>query len=373
MDSIRLLLILLIFSTAACDSAESVVEEDTTATRAVLTLEDAESPEPVSWSAENAVGLTGGATLENDTLALSAGATFSGAFEFFGPGGKNLNQRIRGEAERYQIFYEVSGLESMRVKVEDTETDYGGNQFGINLPVGLRISITTPVTQTPQTGTLRVRIGYFANGQKNGFTLTVDPINDFIIPVRIVPVVPPPEPPPPSVVTMFRLDLARQDDLKSISVTAEDSIEGLDLNGGEALPGQLDIEVCERDSVDVEFECSDASELTVFQNEHYTGRVTVVDRVSGEDFTEHVRSNQEEYRIFYELQFSPTGLTYDQDANGLPVGLEIDWKLPTGIQIGGGRLIIRMHEYNPDAGGDKVNNTPSATIVHFRTRFNLDR
>lgn len=168
----------------------------------------------------------------------------------------------------------------------------------------------------------------------------------------------------------FRLEMIRQDELKTITVSAERPF-GLNISGAQIEADLLDIDVCERDSVEDEFACANAEALNVVQGEHFTGEVTVGDGESGEGFIDHVRSNREAFRIFYDLPFYPTGLTYDRDANGLPVGLEIDWKLPINIQIGNGRLTFRLLEYDPESGGDKANNKPTATFMHFWIGFNL--
>ena len=72
----------------------------------------------------------------------------------------------------------------------DVETDYGPNTFGEDLPVGLAFLVGVAESASA-TGQIRVRVGEYLPGRKNGTSLVVEPVVDVALPYRLAGMAPP--------------------------------------------------------------------------------------------------------------------------------------------------------------------------------------
>jgi hypothetical protein len=118
--------------------------------------------EKVVRAAANEVGVI----QEVDTLRLTSGTTYEGQItlrnRFMD---EDVTAEIKDEAESHRFFFFVRGLAGIAVNPTDRESDYGPNDEGEDLPVGLQFTLTTE-RNAAGNGTLRVQLAHYANGPK---------------------------------------------------------------------------------------------------------------------------------------------------------------------------------------------------------------
>ena len=170
----------------ACDSTEPDDEgpgDEELITRVVLTLTG--GGQTVTATANDPDG--DGTDFQIDTITLTAGTTYTGSVELADDiNGEDITEEIEDEAEEHQFFYTVGGGVAGRVTVTitDSETDYGSNEVGDDLPVGLAFEIAV-TDGGAASGTLRVILSHFDDDPKDGMTMSDETDIDVTFPVNI--------------------------------------------------------------------------------------------------------------------------------------------------------------------------------------------
>ena len=171
---------------AACDSNEPDDEgpgEEELITRVVLTLTG--GGQTVTATANDPDG--DGTNFQIDTINLAAGTTYTGSVELSDDiNGEDITEEIEEEAEEHQFFYTVGGGVAGRVTVTitDSETDYGSNEVGDDLPVGLAFEIAV-TDGGAASGTLQVILSHYDEGPKDGINMSDETDIDVTFPVSI--------------------------------------------------------------------------------------------------------------------------------------------------------------------------------------------
>ncbi|NNE35638.1 MAG: hypothetical protein HKN13_10395, partial [Rhodothermales bacterium] len=357
-----LLLVSLIW-TPGCDSGDP---GDTLGliTRIQLSLGSAEPPLSATASVRGVDGLGTGATIVTDTLLLQLGVTYEGTIRLFGAGDRDVTSTVENEAENYQIFYTIEGATGVAVTVTDVESDYGPNTFGEDLRVGLAFRVIVS-ENAPAEGRISVRAGEFAQGRKNGLTLTVEPVVDVVVPFRVGSGAPITGPGSTETITRAELSLARIDGTHTWTINAESS-GGLNLGPNE-VPGSLTIESCETDNGAVT--CTDRDTL-VLRPGIYQGSWDLHD--SDVVLNDEISEEGVWHRFFHAVNFGDAFSDYDLDGSGLPLGLRFRMDAPEGVIIGSGSFGVRLGHFNPDAGEVKgEENEPAAFDMQYRIPMQL--
>ena len=171
---------------AACDSNEPDDEgpgDEELITRIVLTLTG--GGQTVTATANDPDG--DGTNFQIDTINLTAGTTYTGSFGIFDDiNGEDITEEIEEEAEEHQVFFTVGGGVAGRVTVTitDRETDYGSNEVGADLPVGLAFEIAV-TDGGAASGTLRVIQSHYDDAPKDGVNMSDETDFDITFPVNI--------------------------------------------------------------------------------------------------------------------------------------------------------------------------------------------
>ncbi len=341
-----------------CDSGDT---EDAVGSvnRIQLSLESEDGGHTAQASVRSDGDLSAGSIVVADTLVLRLGTLYGGGLRLFGRDNRDVTPAIEQEAESFQIFYSVENAAGVGITVSDVESDYGTNSFGEDLPVGLGFALG--VTEDASlSGQVRVRVGEFPPGRKNGQTLTVDPIVDTVLPFRVEAAAGTPGPGDPESITQAVLAMESADGLLTWTVTAA-SASGLDL-GPDRVPGDLEIVRCEHAVGAVA--CRDESALTL-QGGVYDGHWTLLDDDGG--LNEQIEQEGEWHQLFQSVNFSDAFSDFDLDRLGLPLGLRFTLTVPVGVIIANGRLTVALAHFDPAIGEIKTGQNESSQYdMQFR-------
>ena len=350
LTSSLLVLGVLILLPLGCDSSDPE-EEEVLITRVELLLLRTDVPdeaERIIASVQGDQGLMAGASIAADTLRFVPGTTYEGRIDLFDAAGQNITGQVRQEAENYQLFYTPEGANGIGVVVTDVESDYGGNEFGGDLRVGLAYTITV-LEEAPggDNGHLRLQVGQFGSGRKNGSTLTVAPIVDVRLPMVIVAPPVPVGPGTPEPITRAVLTLARTDGTETWTASVE-SLGGLGL-GENITPSSLEIEMCAIDTGGTAT-CTDEEVIMLVEGE-YEGQWDLFDEATGTQLNEEITAEADWHQFFYSVNFGPNPFTFqDTDSNGLPLGLSFLLTVPRGVGVLGGSFTVNLRHYDPARG-----------------------
>lgn len=142
-------------------------------TTVVLTLTDAANPASAvsaTWRDLDGDG-PGQPTIE--TLGLKAGTTYhgriAGLLDETRTPAEDLAAEVRDEAEEHQFFFTPAGGIANRITVTltDRESDYGPNEIGADLPVGLAFDLVVSAGAAAD-GVLNVVLSHYDEGPKTG-------------------------------------------------------------------------------------------------------------------------------------------------------------------------------------------------------------
>jgi hypothetical protein len=157
-----LLLLGLTVTVAACDSTEPDpgAGEGELITRVVLTLtpQGGGTAATATYNDANRNGLIEAG--EFTTLALRAGATYSGTVTFASPD-EDVTAEVRAEAEAHQVLYTPGGGAAGRLTITVTDRDRN------SLPLGLQFTAAVS-GGTAATGTLRVVLSHYEGVKQAG-------------------------------------------------------------------------------------------------------------------------------------------------------------------------------------------------------------
>ncbi|NNF04344.1 MAG: type 1 periplasmic binding fold superfamily protein [Rhodothermales bacterium] len=174
-----LLIAILGFTAAACDSAEPDDDgagEEELITRIVLTLTSGD--DTYMFEASDPDG--DGTDFQIGTLSLPADAVYSGTVEVYDDvNDENLTDEIREEDDEHQFFFETGGADASRLAVTVDDTDENG------LPVGLEYTLTVSAGE-PGEATLRVILSHYDDEPKDGVNRSDETDVDVTFPVSIL-------------------------------------------------------------------------------------------------------------------------------------------------------------------------------------------
>ena len=259
-----------------------------------------------------------------DTLQVLRGNNYEGFVRFFDQDGKDITVEVRTQKENRQIFYTLRGTEGVSVQVVDKESEYGRNEFGESLPVGLRFILFVPLGFKESRGVMRFQLVEFPNQVKNGInaqggTTTID----FDLPIVIDPL---PGPQSLDLITRAVLTMEPSDDSGARTATFVN-------------PDGLHLGAIETDT------------LRLQTATRYAGRIQLFNDRTGEEFTEQIRVDAAFYQFFYRV-LSFGALNLDTDENGLPFGQTFTYDL--GRASGFNTNFVRLEQFDPNFGAEKA-------------------
>lgn len=314
-----------------CDTNGS--EQEPTLARAELTLVPASGLGFEYPSIRFNLALNAEASASSDTLKIFHGTSYEGFLKFFDDAGSTATFSISGAAENSQVFYRIDGIPSLDLRVTDKESDYGSNTFGDDLPVGLGYLLASQLGSQGGEGRLHIQVVDFPSQVKNGQNANGgNTVADFTIPL-VIQAVPGPnllhQPITRAIITME--PLPNQSDTVVRVATASN-------------PAGLHLGTATADS------------LKLMTTTQYRGRIQFFDDQADKEITDAIQADANYYQIVYNI-FLPDSpgfgrLELDQDANGLPLGLEFTFVLPNGSSANGIRS-IQLYQYDPNLGEQK--------------------
>ncbi len=275
-------------------------------------------------------------TISFDTLSVRRGFDYEGFVRFFDQDGRDITSMVRTKKEERQIFYTLRDVEGVTIRVADKENEYGRNEFGENLPVGLRFYLFVPLGFRGSRGEMRVQLVAFPNQVKNGVNAQGGETKiDFDLPLVVNPL---PGPQALDQITRAVLTLEPLDGSQAQTVTA-------------ANPAGLHLGAVEVDTLRVE------------PDKLYTGRIELFNDATGEELTDQIRADAAYYQFSYDV-FHDEWLDLDVDENGLPFGQAFTYDL-RGRRIFRGGL-VRLVQYEPNFGGEKGLSESGQVVMEFR-------
>lgn len=303
--------------------------------------------EPLSVT-EVQLDLEGAATAA-DTLSLAPGSSYTGFVRLADASGIGATDRVRGDPEEWQVFYDLEGLGGVEFEVNDTETDYRHDSPDPDMPVGLAYALETGDDTQGVSGSIRVRIVGFQPGIKTGVNASGGTVvADFRLPVEVVAL-----PRPSSLfrpITRAEVTIDPGGGADPITIVAENP-DGLHLGA----VGQVDSLLLATDHV-------------------YPGQIRTFRDVVLEDVTPAIREEAVFHRFEYEIfsQIPSTTLTLEPDGRGLPFGQTFRFDIPSGLRANG-EASIRLRQYDPNLGNVKGDEAAVVgTIVEFTVPFRYE-
>ncbi len=358
-----LALVVLVLLPFGCDSS-SLDEEEVLIIRVELRLLRTDGAEPVVASVQGDEGLMAGAPTVADTLRLVSGATYEGRVEMFDATGQDITGQVRQEAENHQLFYTLEGTNGIGVVVTDVESDYGRNEFGGDLRVGLAYRVTVSEDAPDgDNGRLRLQVGQFGPGRKNGSTLTVEPIVDVRLPILVAAPPTPPGPGDPEPITRAVLRLVRTDGAETWTVTAEGNINVNE----DTVPSSLQIDLCTTDASGTTI-CGEENDL-ILRAGDYEGQWELFDEATGARLNDEITAEADWHQFFYRVNFGIIPFTFqDTDSNGLRLGLSFLLSVPETVLILRGSFRVTLGHFDPTLG-DVKDGQSSSTQHDMRFRM----
>ena len=315
------LVVALSISVAGCDSISG---EDPTFARVDFRLRRVDGEAFITDAAAEArPSFSNQTAIVFDTLRVLRGNDYEGFVRFFDQDGKDITVEVRTQKENRQIFYTLRGTEGVSLRVADKEDEYGRNEFGESLPVGLRFYLFVPLGFRESQGTMRFQFVEFPNQVKNGANAQggITTI-DFDLPLVVDPL---PGPQAPGLITRAVLTLEPSDG-SAVHVATAINPAGLHLGAAE---------------VDT---------LRVEPDKQYSGRIQVFNDQTGAEITDQIRTDAAFYQFFYDI-FNEEWVTLSVDENGLPFGQAFTYDLRGRRTFNEG--FVRLIQYDPNFGGEK--------------------
>lgn len=290
----------------------------------------------VNAAAQARPSFTDQKSISVDTLYVRRGLDYEGIVRFFDQDGQDITSKIRTRKEERQLFYTLRNVEGVTIQVADRENEYGQNEFGENLPVGLRFILFVSLGFRGSRGEMRVQLVAFPNQVKNGVNAQGgETLIDFDLPLVVNPL---PGPEELSLITRAVLTLEPLDGSEAHTATA-------------ANPAGLHLGAVEVDTLRAE------------PDKVYTGRIQVFNDLTGEDLTDQIRADAAYYQFFYDIFFDEF-LDIDVDENGLPFGQTFTYDLIGRRSFRRG--LVRLVQYDPNFGGEKGLSGSGQVVMEFQ-------
>lgn len=103
-----------------------------------------------------------------DTLKFTRGVDYKAEIRLYDDSGNIITGDIRERPEEHQIFLNLSGTDGVSLSITDSEDSYGVDEFGDNLPVGLKFDLNTSLGFRESSGELNIQLVEFPPETKNG-------------------------------------------------------------------------------------------------------------------------------------------------------------------------------------------------------------
>lgn len=292
---------------------------------------------------------------ESDSLYIDPSEEYIGQIDVFDADGTNVTSRIRENAERFQAFYSTPSGSGLTITITDTESSYGGNDFGADLPVGLSFSVDVDEEIERGLTSLTLRLLEFGDRTKSGSATSGEQVAEFVVPIYLdVPIPRIPNEP----ITRTLLTLTRTDMTERWIVEAANTF-GLNL-GQSTTPPNLSITQClpsepsgpptDCDSPNV----LDLTRITLLPGE-YTGSWQLFEMDSGADLTTTIFETGRRHLFTYQNNLPADNLTItDADSSGQPIGLSFAYSVPTNTLVRGSFRVMLTH-FDPAHNETKAN------------------
>lgn len=264
-------------------------------------------------------------TISFDTLSVRRGFDYEGFVRFFDQDGRDITSMVRTKKEERQIFYTLRDVEGVTIRVADKENEYGRNEFGENLPVGLRFYLFVPFGFRGSHGAMRVQLVEFPNQVKNGINAQGGKTKiDFDLPLVVNPL---PGPEELSLITRVVLTM------EPVGGPGDRTVSATAVNPSGLHQGAIEVDTLR------------------FQTEtRYAGRIQLFNDQTGEELTDQILADAVYHQFFYGVLSFGT-LILDTDENGLPFGQEFTYDL--GNVFGFNTSFVRLEQYDPNFGANK--------------------
>ena len=317
------LVVALLISIASCDGITA--EEEPEFARVDFRLRRVDGQAFISSAAAEArPSFSDPASIVFDTLQVLRGNNYEGFVRFFDQDGKDITAEVSTQKENRQIFYTLQGTEGVSISVVDEEREYGRNEFGESLPVGLRFILFVPLDSRESRGAMRFQLVEFPSQVKNGVDARGGMTTvDFDLPIVVDPL---PGPQPLDLITRAVLTMDPSDGSGTRTATIFNP-NGLHL-------GAIEIDT-----------------LRLQMATRYDGRIQLFNDQTGEELTEQIQADAAFYQFFYGV-FSFGTLIMDMDENGFPFGQTFTYDL--GRTSGFNTGFVRLEQYDPNFGAEKV-------------------
>ncbi len=352
---------------AACDS-EPAPEEELPLARIEVRLAPSAGT-LITVSVAGTPDLATGTIAPPDTIVVQPDETYEAVAEFFDTAGANVTSRIRDNAEAWQLLYSVLDADGVHLQVTDSESAYGGDTFGADLPVGIRFELIVDETAPRGYGNIRLRVGQFGPGQKTGSTIVGSPLLDTTLPLFVDTPIPPI---PNENITRARLRLDKDDGSESWVV---DVVNTFSLNLGEFfIPDNLEIVRCVPDTGAPSGETCGLGGLfdplfITLRAGRYTGSWWLSDTLAATPLAPVIRESGTRHLFNYRSNLPGAITITDTDAEGAPLGLEFTFDIPTNTIVRGG-LTSTLFHFDPTKGETKAGGvSTSARDLQYRIQL----